>query len=79
MKFFQIFILLCPIMLFSQNDVDNLSVIESELAKKILSQKINLNTLNYDLKYHKLDLNLDPDLKFMSRPCPTITTKFSTQ
>ena len=60
MKFFQIFILLFPIMLFSQNDIDNLPIVESELAKKILSQKINLNTINYDLKYHKLDLNLDP-------------------
>jgi aminopeptidase N len=53
-------------MLFSQNDVDNLSVIESELAKKILSQKINLNTLNYDLKYHKLDLDLNPEDAFIS-------------
>ena len=53
-------------MLFSQNDVDNLPVIESELAKKILSQKINLNTLNYDLKYHKLDLDLNPEDAFIS-------------
>ena len=31
-------------MLFSQNDIDNLPIAESEFAKKILSQKINLNT-----------------------------------
>ena len=60
-------------MLFSQNDIDNLPIIESELAKKILSQKINLNTINYDLKYHKLDLNLDPEEAFISG---TITSHF---
>ena len=53
-------------MLFSQNDIDNLLIAESEFAKKILSQKINLNTINYDLKYHKLDLNLDPEEAFIS-------------
>ena len=60
-------------MLFSQNDIDNLPIVESELAKKILSQKINLNTINYDLKYHKLDLNLDPEEAFISG---TITSHF---
>ena len=66
MKFLQIFTIVFPIMLFSQNDIDNLPIAESEFAKKILSQKINLNTINYDLKYHKLDLNLNPEEAFIS-------------
>ena len=66
MKFLQIFTIVFPIMLFSQNDIDNLPIAESEFAKKILSQKINLNTTNYDLKYHKLDLNLNPEEAFIS-------------
>ncbi|MDC1492148.1 M1 family aminopeptidase [Flavobacteriaceae bacterium] len=66
MKYLQIFVLLLPTIFFSQNDTDNFSISESEFAKKILSQKINLNTTNYDLKYHRLDLDLNPEEAFIS-------------
>ena len=66
MKIIKILSLFWPIILFSQNNIDDLSYSESELAKKILSQKINLNTANYDLKYHRLDLDLDPEEAFIS-------------
>jgi hypothetical protein len=73
MKFIKVLALLWPVIFFSQNNIDDLLTSESELAKKILSQKINVNTINYDLKYHKLDLNLDPDEAFISG---TITSHF---
>ena len=57
MKFIKVLALLWPVIFFSQNNIDDLLNSESELAKKILSQKINVNTINYDLKYHKLDIN----------------------
>ena len=66
MKFIKILCLLWPLIFFSQNNIDDLSNSESEFAKKILSQKINLNTANYDLKYHRLDLDLDPEEAFIS-------------
>jgi len=66
MKFIKILYLLWPVIFFSQNNIDDLSNSESEFAKKILSQKINLNTANYDLKYHRLDLDLDPEEAFIS-------------
>ena len=66
MKFIKILSLLWPVIFFSQNNIDDLSNSESEFAKKILSQKINLNTANYDLKYHRLDLDLDPEEAFIS-------------
>jgi len=73
MKFIKVLALLWPVIFFSQNNIDDLLKSESELAKKILSQKINVNTINYDLKYHKLDINLDPDEAFISG---TITSHF---
>ena len=73
MKLIKVLALLWPVIFFSQNNIDDLLKSESELAKKILSQKINLNTINYDLKYHKLDINLDPDEAFISG---TITSHF---
>ena len=66
MKFIKILYLLWPVIFFSQNNIDDLSNSESEFAKKILSQKINLNTANYDLKYHRLYLDLDPEEAFIS-------------
>ena len=73
MKSIKVLALLWPVIFFSQNNIDDLLNSESELAKKILSQKINVNTINYDLKYHKLDINLDPDEAFISG---TITSHF---
>ena len=73
MMFIKVLAFIWPVIFFSQNNIDDLLNSESELAKKILSQKINVNTINYDLKYHKLDINLDPDEAFISG---TITSHF---
>ena len=73
MRFIKVLALVWPLMFFSQDNIDDLLNSESELAKKILSQKINVNTINYDLKYHKLDINLDPEQAFISG---TITSHF---
>ena len=47
---------------------DTSSIIESETksALKILQGVRNLNTGNYDLKYHRLELTVDPSVAFVS-------------
>ena len=83
MKLFSPILLLIPFFIITNNEVNEkkyseqhfLEIVSSEhnFAKKILSQKINANTINYDLKYHKLDINLDPEEAFISG---TITSHF---
>ncbi|SVC75844.1 uncharacterized protein METZ01_LOCUS328698, partial [marine metagenome] len=41
-------------------ELDNIVTLESNIAAKKIDFKANLNTANYDLKYHKLEFNLDP-------------------
>ena len=55
--------------LFSQDFNKTLEDVRVTEAKSALSQimhRANLNTGNYDLKYHKLELNLDPSVAFVS-------------
>ncbi|MCH1547168.1 MAG: M1 family metallopeptidase, partial [Flavobacteriaceae bacterium] len=83
MKLFNLILLLIPFFIISHNEInekvhsesDFHDIVNSEhnFAKKILAQKINVNTVNYDLKYHKLDVVLDPDEAFISG---TITSHF---
>ncbi len=49
--------------------IDDLpSIIESEkkAALQIMQGERNLNTGNYDLKYHRLELDVDPNIAFLS-------------
>lgn len=62
--------------LFSQDFNETLEDIRFAEAKSALSQimhRANLNTGNYDLKYHRFELNLDPSVAFVSGD---ITTYF---
>jgi len=62
--------------LFSQDFNETLEDVRIAEAKSALSQimhRANLNTGNYDLKYHRLELNLDPSIAFISGD---ITTYF---
>ncbi len=62
--------------LFSQDFNETLDDIRVAEAKSALSQimhRANLNTGNYDLKYHRLELDLDPAVAFISGD---ITTYF---
>lgn len=46
---------------------------ESQLYSKMINYNVNPNTLNYDLKYQRLDLNLDPAQYYVSG---TVTNHF---
>jgi aminopeptidase N len=67
---------LVSINLFSQDFNETLEDVRIAEAKSALSQimhRANLNTGNYDLKYHRLELDLDPSVAFISG---AVTTYF---
>ncbi|RYH76101.1 T9SS type A sorting domain-containing protein [Flavobacteriaceae bacterium 144Ye] len=54
---------------FGQDFNETLNTIREAEAKAALNQmfyRANLNTGNYDLKYHRLELNVDPSVSFIS-------------
>jgi aminopeptidase N len=61
---------------FSQDYNDTLNDIreaEAKSALNLMMQRSNLNTSNYDVKYHRLDLEVNPSIAFISG---AITTYF---
>ena len=52
----------------SQNDwsVDAMAESEMKSAERLLEFRANANTANYDLRYHRLELDLDPNVNFIS-------------
>jgi len=65
--FFPIFF--TTLLVFSQDfnkDLDAISELEAKSALSILTNKVNLNTGNYDLKYHRLEFNVNPSQAFIS-------------
>lgn len=67
-------LLLTSTFLFSQNrDTQQISGAEAKAASARLLGNQNLNTNNYDLKYHRLELNVDPSVAFISG---TVTSHF---
>lgn len=70
------FFCLATFNLFSQDFNETLEDVRIAEAKSALSQimhRANLNTGNYDLKYHRLELDLDPSVAFISG---AVTTYF---
>ena len=68
MRPLSLFLCLFPIILIAQNfdeELDNIVTLESNIAAKKIGFKANLNTANYDLKYHKLEFNLDPSSSYL--------------
>jgi len=60
---------LCSTLSFSQDYDETLDAIRESEAKSALNhmmQRSNLNTGNYDLKYHRLALDVDPGVAFIS-------------
>mgnify|MGYP001409264863 CR=1 FL=1 len=60
---------LCSTLSFSQDYNETLDAIRESEAKSALNhmmQRSNLNTGNYDLKYHRLELNIDPAVAFIT-------------
>lgn len=75
-KLYSVFLMLVFANYFTQNlEADMKSKIKSELDhyNKMVTFNVNPNTLNYDIKYQRLDLNLDPAVRFVSG---TVTTHF---
>ena len=68
-RFHILFCVLFCCNLFAQDFDDVLEKVRITEAKSALNQmmyRANLNTGNYDLRYHRLDLNLDPSVAFIS-------------
>lgn len=62
-------VLLSPLLFFSQDYNETLNSIreaEAKAALKKIFYRANVNTGNYDLKYHRLEFNLDPSVDFIS-------------
>ena len=53
---------------YTQNDWSDDALAESEMksAEHLLQFRANANTGNYDLRYHRLELDIDPDVNFIS-------------
>lgn len=54
-------------------DFETLRIQEARSAFKRMAYQTNTNTGNYDISYHKLDLNVDPEQAFISG---TVSTHF---
>lgn len=61
------FLLLLPICIFSQNlDTKLIRQAEAKAASGKMFVDRNINTNNYDLKYHRLEFTVDPAVAFIS-------------
>ena len=49
-----------------QTDVQKMRVAEADRYAKMITYNVNPNTLNYDLLYQRLELNLDPAVRYIS-------------
>lgn len=75
-QIYVIALILSFVQIFGQNEeADRKSMItnESQRYSKMIDYNVNPNTLNYDLKYQRLDLNLDPAQYYVSG---TVTNHF---
>jgi aminopeptidase N len=60
---------------FSQNKADLDAIVEAEMksASSVMNFQENLNTANYDIRYQRLELDIDPAVLFVSG---SVTTHF---
>lgn len=69
-----LFLIFSNALLFAQNfDVSSIAEAEAKSVNAHITGNRNLNTNNYDLKYQRLELNVDPSQAFISG---TITSHF---
>lgn len=64
-KIYQLlFTILFSVSFFSQAFVENKALVDQEIVRygKMINYNINPNTLNYDLKYQRLEVDLDPEI-----------------
>ncbi|KEY19983.1 M1 family aminopeptidase [Kaistella antarctica] len=75
-QFYVLALMLSFVQIFGQNEeADRKSIIKSESQQyaKMLNYNVNPNTLNYDLKYQRLEMDLDPAEYFVNG---TVTSHF---
>ena len=75
-QFYVLALMLSFVQIFGQNEeADRKSIIKSESQRyaKMLNYNVNPNTLNYDLKYQRLEMDLDPAEYFVNG---TVTSHF---
>ncbi|QOW10023.1 T9SS type A sorting domain-containing protein [Kaistella flava (ex Peng et al. 2021)] len=75
-QFYVLVIMFAFVQVFGQNEeAERKSMIRNEARRytKMINYNVNPNTLNYDLRYQRLDLNLDPAQYFVSG---TVTSHF---
>ena len=75
-QFYALALILCFASIFGQNEeAERKSMIQNESSRyaKMINYNVNPNTLNYDLKYQRLEMDLDPAQYFVSG---TVTSHF---
>ena len=75
-QFYVLALMLSFIQIFAQNEeAERKSMIRNEAQRyaKMIDYNVNPNTLNYDLKYQRLEMDLDPALYFVKG---TVTSHF---
>ena len=75
-QFYVLALMMSFVQIFGQNEeADRKSIIKSESQRyaKMLNYNVNPNTLNYDLKYQRLEMDLDPAEYFVNG---TVTSHF---
>ncbi|HLV14474.1 MAG TPA: M1 family aminopeptidase [Xanthomarina sp.] len=68
-RFLPYLLVLLPIMTFGQDYVKTLNEIRDAEARTALNKmfyRVNMNTGNYDVTYHRLELNVNPSQAFIS-------------
>ena len=63
-----LFFFLFPILFIGQNhnqELNDIVAFESSIAEKKIDFKASMSTANYDLKYHKLEFELDPSSSYI--------------
>jgi aminopeptidase N len=77
-KFFTLSAFLIATFAFGQEQtIDNIAIAERSTASKTIAFKVNPNTTNYDITYHKLEFTVDPAVSFISGKVTTTYTALS--
>jgi aminopeptidase N len=61
----------------NENSTSEIAVLEQRMASKKLNFKVNPNTQNYDITYHKLEFSVDPGSYFITGKVTTTFTVLS--
>ncbi|MEO8933973.1 MAG: M1 family metallopeptidase, partial [Xanthomarina sp.] len=68
-RFLLYLLVLAPILTFGQDFTESMAQIRDAEARNALNKmfyRVNMNTGNYDVTYHRMELNIDPSQAFLS-------------